>query len=145
MRVLLNILLLIGSIALIWLGRKLDDLPTRYIETDSIRWRKGNPLLGTGNGIGGVFIKGYRRAMGVGDVYYNFLSFIVPIIPIGCFLAEEGVYNYKSHHSSTQSYKVYGSVKWNLIELLSIYLRYVCILGGIFALIGSIDGIIENW
>ena len=83
------------------------------------------PPLGTWNAIG-ITCLGKYRILGETQVSYVFLSLLFPIIPIGCYRVTEGLSTTPHRDgpawkSSTQ-YKIYGSEKWNLLEVLHVYL-----------------------
>lgn len=76
------------------------------------------------NSVGTVFLGNYRN---VGDTHvsYVFLSVIFPIFPIGCYRVTEGkTTSYREGAARVRStaFKIFGSEKWNLLEILNVYL-----------------------
>lgn len=128
------------------------------------------PILGTGNGIGLTLIGDYRpdgiiltknnkwirwetisdqklRAETIGFIQYTvakyhfFVIFELPIIPIGCYRVMDVDYKYENHHHSQYRYKIFGTEKWVLSEIIRIYIRgwgRVSIAIGIICCIGIV-------
>lgn len=104
-----------------------------------VKYQKTDPILGTGNGLGISFYKSERCDFKTGaTVYYQFITIFLPLIPIGCYLAKEIGYHKENHKKATTSYAIYGVAKWNVWEILSIYLWWYPIFGGIVSIIGII-------
>ena len=76
-----------------------------------------NICINSANGIG-LQLLGSFRPVGFTKVYYEFFTLIVPIVPLGCFRVEE----YPNGNWRKKSYKIYGSEKWNFLEIMYIYL-----------------------
>lgn len=80
-------------------------------------------LLGTFIGLGFSFYGSFRKD-GESEVSYIFLCFYwMPIIPIGCRRVSEcGTSGIMPVISTT--YKIYSKERWELLEILQIYLCY---------------------
>ena len=83
------------------------------------------PELSTWNLIGTTCQGSYREVGGT-HVSYVFFTFIFPLIPFGCYRVKEGP-SINPHRDgavwkSSTSYSVYGSEKWNFLEVLHVYL-----------------------
>ena len=83
------------------------------------------PPLGTWNAIG-ITCLGKYRVFGNTQVSYVFLSLFFPIIPIGCYRVTESLSTTPHRDGpawkSSTRYKIFGSEKWNLLEVLHVYL-----------------------
>lgn len=78
--------------------------------------------LGTIMGVGTCFYGSFRND-GNSEVKYIFLClFFLPILPIACRRVTEGNISWKTHSFSTE-YTIYGKEKWNLLEIIQIYLN----------------------
>lgn len=103
-------------------------------------YKKCSPALGTGNGLGISLFEGGRYDEKTGaDVYYQFITILLPIFPIGCYIAKKTGYHRQNHKKATTSYQIYGTAKWNGWELLFIYLFWYCFAGGTISVIGIIS------
>lgn len=107
-----------------FLSRLLYD----YLMNKNFHVRPANdivpPSLGTVNSIG-ITCMGIFRDIGETHVSYFFVSLLVPIIPIGCYRVKEGITTSGkdgAFRKVTTPYKIYGSEKWNGLEILQIYL-----------------------
>lgn len=83
------------------------------------------------NGIGVILIgPGFRKdPINDSEVKYAFLSFIIPLIPIGCYRVTEissdnfgGGYIQEYH----TKYKIYGTEKWCIHEVFLSYISIGC-------------------
>ena len=85
--------------------------------------------LGTINLVGLSFFGSYRELEHTKVVYYAFGFACFPIIPFGCYRVQE-----LEREINNTTYNIFGTERWNLLELLHLYVsRY-----GILALIISI-------
>lgn len=85
---------------------------------------KAPTAMNTFNGIGAIAFGCFRK-IGMTHVSYVFLTLLVPLIPIGCYRVEKG--EKESHkegaiRKETTPYKIYGSERWNWMEVLYVYL-----------------------
>ena len=83
------------------------------------------PSFGTINSVG-ITCLGKYREFGEYQVSYVFFSLIFPLIPIGCFRVIEGP-STRPHREgaawkSITPYKIIGSEKWDILEILHVYL-----------------------
>lgn len=102
-----------------------------------IRYKKCSPILGTGNGLGISLYGGARYDSKTGsEVYYQFVTILLPVLPIKCYLAKKTAFHRENHKKATTSYKIYGTVKWNIWEILFIYLFWYSFIGGVISIIG---------
>lgn len=102
-----------------------DKVIEQYVkDKDIIIPYEREPALGTGNGIGGTLIQGQRYHLPTASyAYYNFFVILyLPIIPLGCYLAKEDGFEYINHKRSIRKYKVIGMLKWDILEVIYIYL-----------------------
>lgn len=80
-----------------------------------------NLTLSTINNIGYRFYGDFRRDTNGSTVKYLFFCFFFPLFPIGCYRATEGPTEFHVKHDDTK-YIIYGTEKWNVLEILIIYL-----------------------
>ena len=106
-------------------------------------FEKCDPSLGTVNGIGCTLCGGWGRYDPDTDstVFYQFFSFIIPLIPLGCYRASE-VRQIRESYGSTE-YRIYGHEKWNFWEVLAIYLNSISWVGGIISLLALVSSIFD--
>jgi hypothetical protein len=114
-----------------------------YLNSRSYNCAYGEPaginLLGSINGIGSSFY-GSSRGDGETEVRYIFICFIgMPILPIGCRRVSESGSSGMTP-VFTESYKIYGRERWNLLEILQIYFLYW---GGLSSIISVLALIIS--
>ena len=104
-----------------------------------------NPILGTGNMIGITIQKGSRFDYNTGACAgYSFLTILLPIIPINCYLLKETGYHRESHKKATTYYKFYGRLPWNIWEILFIYLWWYPLAFGVISIISIISIMCES-
>lgn len=93
-----------------------DDLMPSY--------NPSSPLLGTINWIGFTFLGCYRCFSGT-FVTYRFISFILPIVPIGCYRVKDVTEQESKSLGNTKYYQIYGKEPWRFWEVFHIYvLKY---------------------
>lgn len=94
-------------------------IPQRDIE-----YEKYFPALETWNLCGFTLIDtGILDYRTMASIQYHFFIILgLPIVPMGCVLASEGMTNRINHKRSLTNYTIYSSVKWNACEILSIYI-----------------------
>ncbi len=121
-----------------WLNSKVPTL----IWNESIKPYDGAIFnFGTSNLIGFTMIRGVRvHPIGAYSGYEFFVFLNMPIIPVGCYLYTDLGTERVSYKQERTTYKIYGEIRWNIWEVLSIYLgRY-----SVIALFISVLGIICN-
>ena len=96
------------------------------------KFEKCDPTLGTINGIGCTLCGGWGRYDPNTNsiVYYHFFSFIIPLIPLGCYRATQ-----IGESGNSTEYQIYGHDKWRFWEVIAVYLSSISWLGGIFILL----------
>lgn len=104
------------------------DNKTPFVGSDN-----KNNKMGTYNNFGTLFIGDFRQVAST-HVSYFFVSFFLPIFPIGCYRVTKGATTGTSRRQTTQ-YKIHGSEKWKFLEVLGIYLIYY---GGMTLLVGLV-------
>jgi len=90
------------------------------------------PPLSTINNIGFGFWGDYRRDLNGSSVKYVFFSILIPLIPISCCRATKGLTidlgRQGYAHKTETDYTIYGTEKWNFLEVLYIYLKTISII-----------------
>lgn len=85
-----------------------------------------NPPLSTINTIGFNLYGNFRADINGSTVKYLFFCIFFPLFPIGCYRATEGASKYLGRQGVAQvtktKYTIYGTEKWNVVEVLVIYL-----------------------
>lgn len=84
--------------------------------------------LWSGNGIGLTLYGDCMRydPQTQSEVKYVFLIFFyLPILPLGCYRVQETGYASQSYKRSCTSYKIFGSERWRILEVICIYLRFL--------------------
>lgn len=96
---------------------------------------KCDPMLGTVNGIGLSLCGGSGRFdYSISSyAYYHFFCFFIPLIPLGCYRAQE-----VSNNGKGSSYRIFGHEKWRFWEVIQIYLTSIVWIGGVICLLGII-------
>ena len=96
------------------------------------KFEKCDPTLGTINGIGCTLCGGWGRydPNTNSTVYYHFFSFIIPLIPLGCYRATK-----IGESGNSTEYQIYGHDKWRFWEVIAVYLSSISWVGGIFSLL----------
>lgn len=106
-----------------WLIASIIFLAIRYILLNRIllnieplaykgemNYSDNNPVLWTINYCG-IMLLGHFREYYSYYIAYQFITFAhIPLIPIGCYVVSDT--------------SVYGSTKWNILEVLSVYFQY---------------------
>lgn len=92
-------------------------------------------LLGIGNAIGFTLVGNYRE---VGDtvVAYHYFTIIVPLIPLGCYRVKRGKTTRHIGRGYTTPYIIYGSERWNWLEVVHIIIKGII---GLFITIAAIS------
>lgn len=134
-----TLIIFLISLAIFAISFILSDKVIKSIVSDKdiiIPYQR-EPALGTGNGIGGTFIRGIRYHLQTAScAYYNFfVVFNIPIIPLGCYLAKEDGFEYINYKRSVQKYKIIGELKWNILEVINIYLYTYSVISAIICFI----------
>lgn len=116
----IGLLLLYASYALFLIGFIL--IPA--LENRDFHVRPANSkspvMLGIGNGIGFTFFGDYRE---VGDTAVSYYCFCIigPLIPLGCYRVRRGETKRRFGQSGySTSYQIYGSEKWNFLEIINL-------------------------
>lgn len=90
------------------------------------------PPLSSWNNVGFKLFGEFRMDTNYSTVKYLFFCVFFPLIPIGCYRAKEGATKdlgrVDAAHVSTTEYTIYGTEKWNFLEVLYIYLIDVAII-----------------
>ncbi len=99
--------------------------------TPVYNWEKPTCDFGTWNGIGIVLIGfGFRKDyLNDSEVKYAFLSFLIPLIPIGCYrVSKLGSDSFGGGYiqETTTTYKIYGTEEWRIHEIIISYITIVC-------------------
>lgn len=143
---------LLFCIVLLWASRmlgkrKAENLPPIY------NGKNANISMGTINGFGKTLCgnlfdfrshmsspSDYRfHSLVSSNVKYLFFTiFFIPVIPLGCYRVDTGVYHQQvSRKRQVTSYRIYGTEKWVFWEVISIY----CIPGIVFSAIYFISSL----
>ena len=85
----------------------------------------------TWNGIGTILLgPGFRKdSLNDSEVKYAFLSILIPLIPIGCYRVTEistDSFGGGYIQENTTKYKIYGSERWRIHEVILIYVSIAC-------------------
>lgn len=94
-------------------------------ETEDLRqsYTTSSPTLGTINWIGFTFLGCYRYYSGT-FVTYRFLSFVLPIIPLGCYRVKDVTEQESSSpYEDSKYYQIFGKESWRFWEVLHIYIQ----------------------
>jgi hypothetical protein len=82
------------------------------------------------------------------EVKYSFFTFIIPLIPVGCYRLKE-VDNTSFGGGYIQESKtkliIYGTERWRIIEILYLYLSFIIIGWGFYYFCLIIQAIIETY
>ena len=94
-----------------------------------------DPPLSTFNTIGCNLYGDFRMDFNGSSVKYLFFCILIPLIPIGCYRAKKGNTVYLGKQGAARvnetKYTIYGTEKWNAVEVISIYLFVTSIIIGI--------------
>jgi hypothetical protein len=104
------------------------------------KFEKCDPMLGTINGIGCSLYGGWGRYdPGTNSTaYYLFFSFIIPLIPLGCYRATQ-----VGEDGNNTQYQIYGHDKWRFWEIFAVYISSISWVGGIISLLFLIVSIFD--
>lgn len=91
-----------------------------------------NPPLSTFNTIGFNLYGNFRADINGSTVKYLFFCIFFPLFPVGCYRAAEGATQFLGRqgasHVRKTKYTIYGTEKWNIVEVLVIYLITISII-----------------
>lgn len=95
-----------------------------------------NPPLSTINTIGFNLYGDFRTDINGSSVKYLFICLFFPLFPIGCYRArQESPMKYMGRQGVAQvretKYKIFGTEKWNIVEVLLIYIVTIAIVIGL--------------
>lgn len=80
--------------------------------------------FGTTNGFGFTLLGNFRLdPTTLSYAKYEFFTMIVPIFPISCYRVQDLGISQLNGHTNQKSLKVFGTEKWNIIEVFTIYLQ----------------------
>ncbi len=90
-----------------------------------------NPPLSTVNTVGFNLYGDFRMDINGSMVKYNFFCIFFPLFPIGCYRAKLISTNYLGRKGAAQvtqvKYEIYGTEKWDFVEVMLIYLFTISI------------------
>ena len=102
-----------------------------------------NPSISTINNVGFNLYGNFRIDLNGSCVKYLFFSLLIPLFPIGCYRVKEGKTEYLGRQGvesvSKTKYTIYGTEKWNSIEVLIIYMIVIAALLVLLIIIFSWD------
>lgn len=114
-----------------YLKKKNGDI-IKVHETAIYNGKDTNPPLSTWNNVGFKLYGNFRMDTNGSYVKYLFFCIFFPLIPIGCYRATEGITKdlgrVGAARKRTTDYTIYGTEKWNFLEVLYIYLIDIAIL-----------------
>lgn len=104
------------------------------------KFEKCDPPLGTINGIGFSLCGGSGRFDydTNSTAHYLFFCFFIPLIPLGCYRAQE-----VANSGKGSSYRIFGHEKWIFWEVIQIYLTSIAWAGGVISLICAVCAIFD--
>ena len=111
------------------------NFKSRYINRDVTA-----PGLRSFFGIGTTMFRAYRSFGGKEIRYQFFTFFFIPILPLGCYSASKGDWEFTTSFPGfgiERDYGIEGMVDSNALEILNIYLRFAIFVSGFYWVIIS--------
>ena len=126
-----------------YLKRKNGDIMQVH-ENAIYNGKDTNPSISSINNIGLSFFGDYRMDIANGStVKYLFFCIFIPLIPVGCYRALRGMSENLGRQGAGSvnrtQYTIYGTEKWNFVEVLIIYLTTISIILALIIIINLWD------